>query len=370
MVGFHWNGQFYVDGCLAMGARSSPRSFELLSTALQWIILNKFGMTSTLIHVMDDFAIIDSSYSKCKKSLSKFQDVCSYFGIPLAPEKTTVPSEVMVFLGIQLDTRRMMAQLPQDKVVKAVNKIDSLLKCSSCRLKEMQSLIGTLNYSCYILPHGKAFYRRLVDSIVQKSRDRVSMIKVNYECKQDLQVWKVFLLSFNEISLWSRDTYLTHNVYSDAAKSHGLGLIWGSKWMHCTWPTSWKKSKRINIEFLELYPVWVLLETFKEELRDSNVICHIDNSAIVYIVNKLTAKDPLIMLLIRKIVIICFLYNIQVKAEFIQGSLNKFADMVSRGRWRDFKESHPAGGASPVPVKSLCLPENFVIPAHIWSGKY
>ena len=194
-----------------------------------------------------------------------------------------------------------------------------------------------------------------------------SFSKVGYECVQDLEVWKVFLNCFNSISFSPRDKLVNHTVHSDSAKLHGCGVLWGSKWLFLDWPLEWKLNKRFNIEFLELYPVWLYLETFKHVLENVNVRFNIDNSAVVYIVNKMSAKDPLIMILLRKIVLICFLNNIQVRAQHIKGELNCFADAISRKQWVRFRQLHPTADKEATEVPLLCHPNNFIVPRHIWS---
>ena len=52
--GFIWKNQYYFDKCLPMGTTSSCQLFEKLSTALQWIMLNKYE-ASVMSHFIDDF---------------------------------------------------------------------------------------------------------------------------------------------------------------------------------------------------------------------------------------------------------------------------------------------------------------------------
>ena len=41
LSGMKWRDEFYVDRCLPMGLASSCRSFEKLSTAMEWVARNK-----------------------------------------------------------------------------------------------------------------------------------------------------------------------------------------------------------------------------------------------------------------------------------------------------------------------------------------
>ena len=53
LLGMHWRGNYYVDCCLPMGLASSCRTFEMLSTALEWVARNK--LNTPHIHILDDF---------------------------------------------------------------------------------------------------------------------------------------------------------------------------------------------------------------------------------------------------------------------------------------------------------------------------
>ena len=54
LLGMKWRDEFYVDRCLPMGLASSCRSFEKLSTAMQWVARNKLEIPY-IIHILDDF---------------------------------------------------------------------------------------------------------------------------------------------------------------------------------------------------------------------------------------------------------------------------------------------------------------------------
>ncbi|KAJ1190327.1 hypothetical protein NDU88_007065 [Pleurodeles waltl] len=65
---------------------------------------------------------------ECTLALTQFQSMAKVFGAPLAPEKTEGPSTCLVFLGIQLDTVKMEARLPQEKVMKIIDMLEVAIK--------------------------------------------------------------------------------------------------------------------------------------------------------------------------------------------------------------------------------------------------
>ena len=126
LLGIIWAGQFYYDKCLPMGASSSCKIWESFSSALEWIAKFKLDIPG-ILHLLDDFLLVSKTSSDCASNLSKFLGVCDELGVPMAPEKTVGPSTVLSFAGIELDTFKMEARLPQDKLSKCKALISNFL---------------------------------------------------------------------------------------------------------------------------------------------------------------------------------------------------------------------------------------------------
>ena len=161
-----WEGKYYYDKVLPFGlwSQSAPSIFNRLSDALEWILLHKCNI-SFVCHILDDFLLIEPPAGTlplnrvCQQSLTKM--VSNYFENirnPIAPGKTQGPSQVLEFLGILLDTINMKASLPPEKIERLHAIFEQFQHRRSCILKELQSLIGTLNFACKIVPPGRPSY--------------------------------------------------------------------------------------------------------------------------------------------------------------------------------------------------------------------
>ena len=128
--------------------------------------------------------------------------LCSYPGIPMAPEKTVGPSTTLAFAGIELDTVLMEARLPQEKLDKCRELLSAFLRRRKVTLQEIQSLTGLLNFACKIIVPGRAFLRRLIDLTIGVQKPHF-LIRLSREVKQDLLVWQSFLAGFNGRSFFS-----------------------------------------------------------------------------------------------------------------------------------------------------------------------
>ena len=79
---------------------------------------------SPFMHYLDDFPTMGvPDASACLQNLQVIKGVCQHMGIPLAVEKVEGPSTSLTFLGIILDTVKMEARLPLDKLQRICVKI-------------------------------------------------------------------------------------------------------------------------------------------------------------------------------------------------------------------------------------------------------
>ena len=90
----------------------------------------------------------------------------------------------------------MEARLPDDKVQKCNARLLDMHKRRKTTLKELQSLIGLLNFTCSVVLPGRAFLRRLVD-LTKGVRLPHHRLRITAACCRDLEVWLQFLRDFN-----------------------------------------------------------------------------------------------------------------------------------------------------------------------------
>ena len=253
LLGMKWRNAYYYDKCMPMGCSSSCRTFELFSTALEWVAQKKLKIAH-LIHLLDDFLIIAASKELCHLQLQLFVDLCTYLGVPIAPNKTCGPATTLSFAGIELDTILLEARLPLDKIAKCNLLISDFLRRKKVTLRELQSLVGLLNFACSVIQPGRAFLRRLIDLSLGISHPN-HFIRLTKDVKADLSMWQSFLSTFNGKSLFLEDQWYNSNIlhmYTDASGSLGFGAVFGNKWCYGAWPQEWTTH---NIALLEFFPI-------------------------------------------------------------------------------------------------------------------
>lgn len=285
----HWQDSFYIDTVLAMGCASSCRIFEAFSNALAWILQSKLNIPS--VHYLDDFLLGSVSEQIGSQDLKRFLALCHDIGVPIADKKTFPPSTVMGFLGMEIGTIEEIVRIPQDKIATCVQLIEKFLVAKKVTLRDIQSLVGLLNFVCQAVVPGRAFLRRLIDA-TRGVRKPYFNIRMSKGIKDDLSVWLKFLQDHNGRFFLDNRVTPTHDVelFTDASAQLGYGAVFGNQWFSGEWEEWWKDQ---NIMFLELYPIVVALEVWGTELQNKQLVLHTDNLALVTVLRKQTSKDTL-----------------------------------------------------------------------------
>ena len=349
-----WDSAFYFDRCLPMGARSACQIFERFSSALAFAASKK-GLT--IAKYLDDFLIISESKEQGERDLKSFLDLCKEIGVPMAEDKTIGPFQVLEFLGLELDTVQEIICLPLDKLEKCRSLIESLLRKKKCTLRELESVLGLLSFTCQVILPGRAFLKRLYALTIKVAKP-YHLVYLSAETKQDLQLWLIFLRSHNGVSLYREQFFLSpgvRHILTDASQSLACGAVFGSEWFAIPWPSAWWSGQ--NITFLELIPILVALETWGPQLKNTYVMVHTDNLDLTYVLNNQTSKEKLVMPLVRRLVLVLLKHNIMFRCKHIPGFENVLADNLSRLRIDKFKELFPT--ANPYPTATSPLPVNF-----------
>ena len=352
LLGIFWNNEYYYDTCLPFGASSSCAIFERFSSGLQWVAVNKLGIRF-IIHILDDFLIMGPpSSSRCRKDLDVFWGLCKKLGVPIKASKTFLPTTVLTFMGLVLDSVNMEARLPEDKLLKLQQLLKLHCKCRKITLRDLQSLLGFLNFCCLVVRPGRCFMRRLID-LTKGLSNRNFYITLNKEARKDLRAWLIFAESFNGRShlldfRWVSNDSL--HLYTDAASSKGYAAIFQSHWLMGAWS---KEHAKRHITFQELLPIVLAFEVWGHQLANKCISLHSDNMAVVQILNKQSSKEANIMFLVRRFVLCCMRNNILTKAYHIPGKKNILPDLISRFQVQEFHRLAPSMDAQPTTIPEL-----------------
>ena len=360
-LGFKFDGKFYFDKAMPFGCSIACKTFESFSTFLEFVVARQ-ASAGKLLHYLDDFLFGGKSgTNQCAHIMSLFQEKMKLLGVPIADKKTEGPTTRICFLGLEIDTEEFVVRIPLPKIEEITSKIQELLLREKCKLKQMQSLIGSLNFACRAIVPGRPFCRRLINATCGLKKPH-HHLRITVEMKKDMKLWLQFFKDFNGISVFHDRFWISNDdiqLFTDSAGGPdlGFGAYFVGKWAQGAWPQSWvDKGITADITVLELFPLLVSLHTWGDELRNKKIVFRVDNIAVVHIINTMTSKSDRVMTVLRALTLRCLHLNVVVKARHISGCSNQICDALSRFQFQRFRKLAPDADPYPTPI-----------PNHLWS---
>ena len=198
LLGMAWQDTVYVDTRLPFGLRSAPKILAAVADVLEWGIRQR-GVRF-VGHYLDNFATFGPPNSpECQENVRTIIDTSKDLGVPLALEKQEGPTTKLTLLGIQINTEDTTLSLLQVKLHRLQQDLARWDTKKSCTCKELESLPGTLQFACRVIPAGRSFLRRIIALL---SQAKSAHIRLNRHFRSDLAWWKVFASGWNGVGLW------------------------------------------------------------------------------------------------------------------------------------------------------------------------
>ena len=352
LLGMGWKDKIYVDATMPFGLRSAPKIFTAVADACEWILGHR-GLYQVR-HYLDDFIIVGPpNSSKCQEDLDTMLHTCEELGLPLAEEKQVGPSTRMVFLGLELDTVQMEIRLPVEKILRIRELVASWRGRESCKLKELQSLVGHLQYACTVVSPGRSFMHRM-HKLLKGRKKGSKLLHLNRGFGEDLEWWHLFLSECNGVSMLRkiRAESPDAELWSDASGSWGCGAYWSSQWLQWQWiPGSALDSASVAAK--EFLPVLLASIVWGEAWHGYTIRCNCDNKAVVRVINRRYARDPLLAHMLRCLFFICARQQFTLVAKHTVGKNNVAANAISHNNLSLFYSQVPNAASSPTPIPPL-----------------
>ena len=332
LMGFRINKQFYWDITLSMGLRIACFIAQRLSSAIMFIY-NKQGNYG--LNYIDDLAAA-ALWSKAYQSFKMLTDLLKSLNIWESEHKRCEPDVVMSFLGVGVNSLKMILELTPERIIDIRNETDKWLSKESASKKDLQSLIGKLNFAASTVRSGRLFFSRIITCM--KNMPKHGICKIDAETRKDIKWWSLFMEKFNGVSMMHELSWrqIDQTISSDACLS-GLGGFCSGEYFHCKIPERLKAM--VSINELECTAVMIALKVWAERLSGLNILMHCDNQPTVKTINAGKAQNEYMQKCLREITYLAAMYSFQVRMEFKPGVQNRTADFLSR--WENspkFKE--------------------------------
>ncbi|CAF5143754.1 unnamed protein product, partial [Rotaria sp. Silwood1] len=228
--GIKWNNYYYFFVRLPFGSRSSPKLFDMLSEAIVWIAEHNYGIKN-MLHLLDDFFVVDSPDDGGERTSAIISFIFNRLKIPLSVNKTVGPVQEIEYLGIILDSNRMEARLPQEKVLRIMEMISSLLNRRKCKKRELLVVLGHMSFASRVVIPGRTFVHYLFN-LTTYVRSLESHITINRQAQLELTMW------YRHLSEWNGTLFfLDPNIFintdmafsTDASTTIGCGAVFGNE---------------------------------------------------------------------------------------------------------------------------------------------
>jgi hypothetical protein len=356
LLGVEWQGKYYVDICLPFGLATSPPIWERFSRVLRWALQHVAGIKLVTHYVDDFFIVVPKQEGDAEVTMKKALALFEWLGVPYSPAKLLGPATSMPYLGIGIDTDRMVTFVTPDKLNAIIDLLHSVLESSHIQRTQLQAVLGKLYFLTRILPQGRAFLRRGISMLYGKKTARISSIPMSEGFRKDLAWWLRFLPRWDGLSMFfdAEPAADAPTIYTDASLL-AAGASFDNHWFAYPWQATHKadamRIKRISMPYLELLAVLLALNTWASELRGQVVRLCCDCKPMVQAIRKLSSPEPHVMHLLRCLVLLCIEKQILLHAQHISTEENSIADSLSRQEMQHFRLARPNSNQNPTPVK-------------------
>ncbi len=100
-----------------------------------------------MCHMLDDFLMVRWTDETADLRLRIFLGLCDHLRVPVVAEKTE-KGNCIAFLGMTLDTVRIEALLPRDKLDKCLDLVRNYKDRKHISVIQLENLTGLLNFAC------------------------------------------------------------------------------------------------------------------------------------------------------------------------------------------------------------------------------
>ena len=321
MLGYVIEGKIYFDKVLPMGMRSAPYITQRITNAIAYI----HRKLEFLLNYVDDFVGAELK-DRIWQAYNHLTQLLEQLGVETSPEKMVPPTTRLEFLGITFDTISMTMEISEDKLEDIKMELHGWLTKTKATRKEVESLIGKLQFMAKCVKAGRIFLSRLIHWITMM--DRKHSYSTPVEARKDIAWWARFIEEYNGISLmWLHKEPATNGVIATDACPKGYGGTMGNQYFRGRFPIE-HQSK--NIAILEMWAVMAALRLWADQLTGKYFWIQVDNEAVASVLNSGKGKDKELQNALREITFIAAKHNFVLKARHIPGVTNRIPDWLSR----------------------------------------
>lgn len=319
-----YNQELLEMTCLPFGLSTAPKTFAMLTN---WIAqqLRERWKVRILVY-LDDFLLVNQDPQVLRNHVDIVTQFLQELGWQINFQKSILtPQKEIVFLGILWKPWQNIKALPRDKVHTITQKVIQLLEHKKVTVKQMQRVVGLLNFASFVVPRGRLNHRHM-------------LMFLNSLPNLSLEAFLIPQSIYSELKWWSQNCQLSTPIHypppvnflvtdaSDQAWGAQLNdqALWGS-WTH--------EEQHLHCNQKELLAILHALQNHAQTLKKSSLLIQCDNrTAVAQLRKEGGTKSICLMTVTYQILTILDQHQIHFTIHHIPGRYNNQADHLSRLR--------------------------------------
>ena len=338
LLGYTFEGLMYFDVTLSMGSASATYCCQRMTNAITYIY-GQFGYED--INYLDDLGAAKMD-DKAEEAFDCLGYILDTIGIHESENKACAPMFIAVFLGILFNTLDMTMTIVPDRLKEIRTLLTEWENKKSTDLREIQVLLGKLNFVASTVRAGRVFVSRIINELkgFPKNRRR----KVSTEMKKDIHWWLTFMEKFNGVSIvpplsWDApDVIFSTDSCLNRCGGWSQTNTFQGEAFTMAFP-NWIMNRRdVHINEKELLWFIIALKLWRKRIANRNVLAFCDNQVSVEVVNKGAASNRFSQACLREITFITATHNAMLKLVFRPRVENRISDGLSRYHTKEGRE--------------------------------
>ena len=140
LLSFQWEEKYYMFTCLPFGLSAAPRVFTKLLKPVVGL-LRQLGCRLTIY--LDDLLILHQHKDRLQQMVQLIGQLFSSLGLIVNHKKSILlPTQILEFLGFNINSQSMQISLPQEKMRKIQQDSNRLLAQQSVSVRQIAQFVG------------------------------------------------------------------------------------------------------------------------------------------------------------------------------------------------------------------------------------
>ena len=324
LLGFTFEGQYYFDTCPPFGLRTSAMCMQRTSEAVSWIH-KRHGFVSR--PYLDDFGGAEATLQRADEALGSLQNIMADLGVREAKHKVCQPTQRMIWLGLWYDSVAMTISIPEAKLTEIMEILREWEKKSRASQREMQQLLGLLQFVASVSPPARVFTNRMLQNLREMPKKGTESLSWGF--KQDLQFFLRLWPGYNGVKIVRKTQVTCQDRLELDACLTGCGAFTGLEYYAERFPRG-VLDREHSIAHLEMLNVVVAVRVWGHKWRGHRVDIRSDNMNTCLAVDSGRTKDPFLQECVRELWVLGVKYDLELNIVHQPGKELVRADALSR----------------------------------------